>query len=313
MNIKQVRYYVEAVSKGSLSAAAKDMYVTVQAISKAIVNLEKELDCDLLERGCRGVQPTAPGKAFYQKALVAIESFTELETFPQTYRKLDGQTEDLRLGLNTPPFYGNEQIRKNVARFVENQLNIETSVALATGERGFGDLRAGLIDALITIGVYHHEKVTCEVIGTLLPAVMMEKGHPLAKRRAVSLADLAPYPVANPGWFSSFNSTVAAAYRKRASNLTFVDLEPEDALDHLHNRNGVILTTDIDALAKTHLDSVFVPIAAEDSMPIPICRVSMEGSVSRALLRLQGLLLNALMFVNHGKVLSGDVAGSLAS
>ena len=49
MNIKQVRYYVEAVSKGSLSAAAKDMYVTVQAISKAIVNLEKELDCDLLE------------------------------------------------------------------------------------------------------------------------------------------------------------------------------------------------------------------------------------------------------------------------
>ena len=64
MNIKQVKYFVGAVDKGSLSAAAKDLYVTVQAISKAIANLETELGGDLLERGCRGVKPTEPRERY---------------------------------------------------------------------------------------------------------------------------------------------------------------------------------------------------------------------------------------------------------
>lgn len=130
MNIKQVKYFVGAVDKGSLSAAAKDLYVTVQAISKAIANLETELGGDLLERGCRGVKPTEYGMAFYQRALDAITCFDELEVFSQTYRSREAG-ESLCLGLNTPPFNGNEQLRESVAQLVESQMGCRTSMELS--------------------------------------------------------------------------------------------------------------------------------------------------------------------------------------
>lgn len=43
MDIKQIRYFVLVYDSGSLSAAAKEEGKTVQAVSKAIADLEKEL------------------------------------------------------------------------------------------------------------------------------------------------------------------------------------------------------------------------------------------------------------------------------
>ena len=81
MNIKQVRYFVAVFQSGSLSAAAKEQYVTVQAVSKAIADLERELKNELFVRESRGVHPTLFGKAFYVKAEPVLRSFDELEAF----------------------------------------------------------------------------------------------------------------------------------------------------------------------------------------------------------------------------------------
>ena len=64
LNIKQIRYFAAVVEHGSLSAAAKGQYVTVQAVSKAIADLERELGQSLFVRESRGVHPTPFGKAF---------------------------------------------------------------------------------------------------------------------------------------------------------------------------------------------------------------------------------------------------------
>lgn len=304
MNIKQVKYFVGAVDKGSLSAAAKDLYVTVQAISKAIANLETELGGDLLERGCRGVKPTPYGKAFYQKALDAIECFDELETFAQTYRsRMTGET--LCLGLNTPPFHGNDELREIVAQLVQSQMGCETSVQLAMGEQGFANLRMGALDALITLGAYRHADVRCETVGMLAPAAMVRKSHPLAGQDAVSLADLVPYPVADPSWFSDSNRTVASLYHERAPELKFVDLKLEEISDHLFNSDGVILTTGIEVMARKHLDTAIIPLAPADTMPIPVCLVCMEEHFSPLLTRLYQVLLGAFLIISRGKGLTG--------
>lgn len=304
MNIKQVKYFVGAVDKGSLSAAAKDLYVTVQAISKAIANLETELGGDLLERGCRGVKPTAYGAAFYRKAIDAIEKFEDLEAFAQLYRsRMTG--ESLCLGLNTPPFYGNDELREIIAQLVQSQMGCETSVELAMGERGFANLRAGALDALITLGSYRHADVRCETVGMLAPAAMIRKSHPLAGQDVVSLADLVPYPVANPSWFSDSNRTIVSLYRERASELTFVDLELEGITDHLFNCDGVILTTGIEVMARKHLDSAIIPLAPADTMPIPVCLVCMEERFSPLLTRLYQVLLGAFLIISRSKGLTG--------
>ena len=78
LNIKQVRYFVAVFQSGSLSAAAKEQYVTVQAVSKAIADLERELKNELFVRESRGVHPTLFGKAFYVKAEPVLRSFDEI-------------------------------------------------------------------------------------------------------------------------------------------------------------------------------------------------------------------------------------------
>ena len=104
MNIKQIKYFMSAAQHDSLSAAAKEQYVTVQAVSKAIADLERELGSQLFIRESRGVKLTTFGAQFYQKAEGALRSFAELETFAQNYAANNVKC-SLRLMLCTPRFH----------------------------------------------------------------------------------------------------------------------------------------------------------------------------------------------------------------
>lgn len=102
MNFRHIAYFVEAVKYRSLSAVAKRQNVTVQAVSKGINELEREVGTRLLIRGNQGVKPTALGYALYQRSLEAVEGFSQLEKFcapvclvtlrgpkPEAYRVLE--------------------------------------------------------------------------------------------------------------------------------------------------------------------------------------------------------------------------------
>ena len=68
MEIRQLKYFVAILDNGSLSGAARDVFVAQSALSKQILDLEKELGVQLLHRSHSGVTATAPGKVFYEYA-----------------------------------------------------------------------------------------------------------------------------------------------------------------------------------------------------------------------------------------------------
>jgi LysR family nitrogen assimilation transcriptional regulator len=77
VNIRHLRYFVEIVSMGSLRRASEVLYVTQSALSRAVADLEQELQCALLERSQHGVSPTPHGLALVQRArriLMDVES-----------------------------------------------------------------------------------------------------------------------------------------------------------------------------------------------------------------------------------------------
>lgn len=77
MNNRHLRYFIEVASTGSLRRASEVLYVTQSALSRAIMELESELGCVLLERHQRGVRPTRQGVAFAKggrRILAEIES-----------------------------------------------------------------------------------------------------------------------------------------------------------------------------------------------------------------------------------------------
>ena len=81
MNINQVKYFVSVVDLRSFSEAAKAQGVTVQAVSKAIGDLEREASTKLFERTSHGVIPTQAGTAFCEKARPVRDAFLQLEDF----------------------------------------------------------------------------------------------------------------------------------------------------------------------------------------------------------------------------------------
>ena len=72
MRVEHLRYLVEVADCGSMSKAAKSLFVTQPAISNAISALEHEIGWPILERTGSGVQPTTKGKLVVDDARLII-------------------------------------------------------------------------------------------------------------------------------------------------------------------------------------------------------------------------------------------------
>ncbi|MFD2152979.1 LysR family transcriptional regulator [Rhodococcus jostii] len=72
VELRQLRYFVEACDRGSLSAAAKSLLVSQPALTRQIQILERECGVPLFDRVPSGVLPTASGKALYQHVVTML-------------------------------------------------------------------------------------------------------------------------------------------------------------------------------------------------------------------------------------------------
>ena len=68
MDLDGVRTFVAAADSGQFQAAADQLDLTQQGVSRRIAALEKALGVRLFTRNARGVQPTADGQAFLPHA-----------------------------------------------------------------------------------------------------------------------------------------------------------------------------------------------------------------------------------------------------
>lgn len=62
--LKAIQYFLAAAQTGSLSAAARQQGVTLQAVAKLVGALEAQLGATLFQRGSRGLQLTADGAQY---------------------------------------------------------------------------------------------------------------------------------------------------------------------------------------------------------------------------------------------------------
>ena len=77
MEFKHVAYFIEACNHNSLSKAAKSLYISQQALSRAIGNLESEVGCKLFYRSVNGIELTADGVYLYNQFHASVTSFQD--------------------------------------------------------------------------------------------------------------------------------------------------------------------------------------------------------------------------------------------
>jgi len=191
MNIKHLHYFVEIVSCGSLSQAAERVYVTQSALSRAVSQLELELDCRLLERTPQGVVPTPQGYALLQRARrILHESQSIAEDL-----KLQAGTLRGRVQLAMPMGLRNRLTRPLVQRLrhVHPALRIEINETTSRGARVALDDEA--VDLAVLTGSETAGRLTTVPLFSDRVCLVGPAGSALSMRRAVPPSTLGTLPL----------------------------------------------------------------------------------------------------------------------
>lgn len=97
MELKQLHYFVTVVEEGTISAAAKKLFISQPPLSTQIKLLEKELGCILFKRGQRQIQLTEAGKLLYAKACILLE--ISRVTKEEIQECADAEAGTIRIGI----------------------------------------------------------------------------------------------------------------------------------------------------------------------------------------------------------------------
>lgn len=103
MRLDQLKFFVAAVERGSISEAARRVHLAQPAFSAHIKALENELGVRLFERSTRGVQTTEAGQRLYDGALALLRHADQIrENAISTTETLSGEVR-IVLASSTAP------------------------------------------------------------------------------------------------------------------------------------------------------------------------------------------------------------------
>lgn len=95
MDIKQLYYFRTIVNEGSLSAAARKLYMSQPPLSIQMKSLEQELGCPLFVRGNKKISLTSQGELLYKRA----ENILDLLDRTTTEIKNSDHHDVIRIGV----------------------------------------------------------------------------------------------------------------------------------------------------------------------------------------------------------------------
>ncbi|MGK2946521.1 MAG: HTH-type transcriptional regulator CysB [Candidatus Malihini olakiniferum] len=194
MKLQQLRYIVEVVNHNlNVSSTAEGLYTSQPGISKQVRMLEDELGIQIFaRRGKHLIQVTPAGQEVVRIArevlskVDAIKAVVGEHTYPDKGSLYVATT-------HTQARYALPDVIKGfVERYPSVSLHmhqgsptqIAEAVAKGTADFAIATEALHLYDDLITLPCYHWNR-----------AVVVKPDHPLAKKKNITLEDLAAYPI----------------------------------------------------------------------------------------------------------------------
>ncbi|MFA6697831.1 MAG: LysR family transcriptional regulator [Eubacteriales bacterium] len=198
MTLQQLRYVIKIVEYGSITEAAKQLYITQPSLSAAIKDLENELGIEIFHRTSKGISLTVDGREFLSYARQVIEQTELLEK-----RYMDKKPSKQLCTIST------QHYAFAVNAFVELLLGLDVDeYEFTLRETRTYEIIEDVRDYRSEIGIIYLSDFNEKVINKLLvenhltfnllfeadPHVFISSRHPLAGREAITLDDLEDYP-----------------------------------------------------------------------------------------------------------------------
>ncbi|GGY03205.1 LysR family transcriptional regulator [Paludibacterium paludis] len=191
MDIRGLRYFVEAVRAKSFTRAAENLYVTQPTISKMMKQLEEDLGVPLFIREGKQFRLTDAGQLVYRRSEDVLLAMARLKSELADLAELEHG--ELVVGL--PPMIGGAFYAPVVRAFRERYPGIELKLV----EDGALAIESSIRDGSLEVGVavlpvdrdtFDHIGFVKDTLRLIVPA-----GSRWAGRARVKLADIADEPM----------------------------------------------------------------------------------------------------------------------
>ena len=198
MTLQQLRYVDQVATVGSISEAARKLFVSQPTLTEAVRTLEEELRIAIFNRSAKGVSVTREGEEFLASARQILddagriqEKYTgkavrrpqfavscqhyafAVEAFMEVVRECGAESYDFTLRETVT-----SEIIDDVAR---NRSEIGILYLSRRNERAL-------------MKILKKEDLSFEELLTAKPHVFIGKNHPLAKKKSISPGELDDYP-----------------------------------------------------------------------------------------------------------------------
>jgi len=185
-DLTDLRLFLHVVEAGSLTAGAERTHMTLASASQRVRGMEGALGSPLLLRHAQGVTPTEAGRTLLHHARVVLAQMEQLHGELGDYGT--GLKGHVRVQCNTSAM--TEHLPEPLSRF----LALHPRVSVDLEERASQDIVDALHGSLCDIGIVSD---AVDVAGLAQfefrrddLVLVVPRGHALARRRRVALADV---------------------------------------------------------------------------------------------------------------------------
>jgi DNA-binding transcriptional LysR family regulator len=125
--LTSIRAFTRVVQHGNFAAAARELRLSRSAVSKYVIELERELGAQLLVRTTRSASPTENGQAYYERCIAIL---ADLEEADRAVASLQSEPRGL-LRINAPMSFGTLHLGRAVADFMEKYPELQIQLVLS--------------------------------------------------------------------------------------------------------------------------------------------------------------------------------------
>ena len=227
MNTLYLTYALEIEKVGSITQAAKNLYMAQPNLSKAIRELEKETGFAIFKRTTTGVKPTEEGSEFL---FYAKNISNQLGAMKQISQRAG--SEKLKYKISIPrgsyiadgftSFVSELKLEKGMEVTVNETNDIGTISNVADHGYNIGIIRYQVINEDYFLTMLKNNHLVSETLWEFEYIVVMSKKHPLADKENITIEDLKEYTKITHGDIELPHDKYSKAKKSNSRNVIYV-------------------------------------------------------------------------------------------
>lgn len=198
MTLQQLKYIITVAEAGTISDAAKKLFISQPSLTNAVRELEKEMGIIIFDRTNKGISVSKDGEVFLGYARQVLEQAALLEgTYknqPDRKQQFCVSTQHYSFAVNAFVDLIQEYGSGNYDFSLRETQTYEILDDVANMKSEIGVLYINDFNKAVLQKIMKEKNLEFTELFVAKPHIFISTGNPLAKKKSVTMDELKPYP-----------------------------------------------------------------------------------------------------------------------